>query len=295
MDSLTISTNPSDTSCEDLPSPLFTLEAFSPKPYAKPTTGRRTPIKIEGHRGAGLLEPENTLKAFQRAIDLEIDGVELDVWLSKDGIPIVVHGTEDGLVHFKDTSLTTMVVNVHSKDLKDWKLPNDETIPTLEEVLLLCKGKIKVNIELKEENERIVKPTLGLVIKMDMLDQVVFSSFLHTHKDKLEEVKRELNVANNLEFGFLVWQLQDFSQYVHKAMSGDCLSIDIELLMKHEAFILEEISKAREKQMKIKFYFGFEIDENDTVYRKLEDLKVDTLIINHPLKTLDFVNSPIYF
>ena len=47
---------------------------------------------IEGHRGVNKEFPENTLRAFQNALDNEIDGVELDVWLSKDNIPVVVHG-----------------------------------------------------------------------------------------------------------------------------------------------------------------------------------------------------------
>jgi len=40
---------------------------------------KKFPIRIEGHRGAGHLEPENSLKAFKRAIELGIDGVEFDV------------------------------------------------------------------------------------------------------------------------------------------------------------------------------------------------------------------------
>jgi glycerophosphoryl diester phosphodiesterase len=50
----------------------------------------RKPILV-GHRGACGLAPENTLAAFQVAVDLEIDGVEFDVQLTKDGHPIVFH------------------------------------------------------------------------------------------------------------------------------------------------------------------------------------------------------------
>lgn len=176
--------------------------------------------------------------------------------------------------------------------MKNWRLPNDELIPTLEEVLLMAKDKINVNIEFKEETQRVVKPTVEMVIKLGMLNQVCFSSFMHKHKTWLEEVRLELNIPHPLEFGFLVWQLQDFGDLLtNTATSTDTLNIDIDLLDKHEAFILQEMIKAQEKQMKIKFYFAFEKEENDEVYKRLEDLKVDTAIINHPLKSTSYLRT----
>jgi len=248
-------------------------------------------MRFEGHRGAGLLEPENTLKAFQKAIDLDLDGVELDVWLSADGVPIIIHGTDEGLILFKDTNLNAHVNKVHSKDLKNWTLPTGEYIPTLEEVLVLCKDKVPVNIELKEDNNKCIKPVLEILVRLQMLEQVCFSSFIHANKVWLEEGKRELEIKENLEFGFLVWQNQDFKEYLSIANEGDTLNIDIDLLLKQEAFILEEISKARERKLRIKFYFGFEIQESDELYRRLESMMIDTLIINHPLKSSAYLRQ----
>jgi len=250
-------------------------------------------MRFEGHRGAGLLEPENTLKSFQRGIDLDLDGIELDVWVSADGVPIIVHGTDEGVIKFKDSTLDIHVNKLHSKDIKSWELFTGETIPTLEEVLLLAKNKTKVNIELKEETNKIIRPVLELLIRLEMLDQVFFSSFIHAHKTWLEEGKKELDIKQNLEFGFLVWQNQDFKEYLGLAQKGDSLNIDIEFLLKQEAFIMEEISKAREKELKIKFYFGFEIEESNELYKRLEDLKVDTLIINHPLKCSAYMTQQV--
>jgi len=292
MDALSISTatTASDKSQDSVFSPGFfpgsTLilakNNFSP-------IKKKGGMKFEGHRGAGLLEPENSLKAFQRGIDLDLDGIELDVWVSADGVPIIVHGTDEGIVKFKNTTLDIHVNKIHSKDLKAWELFSGEWIPTLEEVLLLAKNKTRVNIELKEESNKVIRPVLEVLIKLDMLDQVCFSSFLHSHKTWLEEGKKELDIAHELEFGFLVWQTQDFKEYIGLAQKGDSLNIDIELLIKHEAFIMEEIGKAREKELKIKFYFGFEIEETNEIYKRLEDLKVDTCIINHPLKSHSYL------
>lgn len=50
-----------------------------------------TPFRIVGHRGAMALEPENTMRSFRRAERIGVDAVELDVWLSRDGRPVVMH------------------------------------------------------------------------------------------------------------------------------------------------------------------------------------------------------------
>jgi len=296
MDALSISTanTASDKSQDSVFSPGFFpgSNLIVAKSHMSPTK-RKGGMRFEGHRGAGLLEPENSLKAFQRGIDLDLDGIELDVWISADGVPIIVHGTDEGIVKFKDTTLDIHVNKIHSKDLKAWELLSGEWIPTLEEVLLLARNKTRVNIELKEETNKVIRPVLELLVKLDMFDQVCFSSFLHSHKTWLEEGKKEMELKQQLEFGFLVWQLTDFKEYIGLAQSGDSLNIDIELLMKHEAFIMEEIGKAREKELKIKFYFGFEIEENNEIYKRLEDLKVDTCIINHPLKSHAYLSMNV--
>lgn len=150
-----------------------------------------------------------------------------------------------------------------------------------------------MNIELKEETVRVIKPTVELVVRMNMLDQVCFSSFVHGHKQNLEAVRKELNIERPLEFGFLVWQLEDFVEYPSQAVKGDTLNIDIELLLKHETFILSEIAKAKEREMRVKFYFGFDQEETKEIYSRLEELKVDTVIINHPLKSLTFLTEQL--
>jgi len=296
MDSLSISTatTASDKSVDSLFSPgFFPGSNLIVAKNVSSSPRKKGGMKFEGHRGAGLLEPENTLKSFQRGIDLDLDAIELDVWLSADGVPIIVHGTDEGIVKFKETNLDIHVNQIHTKDLKAWELLTGETIPTLEEVLLLAKNKTKVNIELKEETNKIIRPVLELLVKLDMFEHVFFSSFIHSHKTWLEEGKKELDIKHQLEFGFLVWQLTDFKEYIALAQKGDSLNIDIELLMKHEAFIMEEMDKARENGLKIKYYFGFEIEENNDVYKRLEDLKVDTLIVNHPLKSSAYLSQQV--
>lgn len=83
MDSLSISTASSDKTIDINGSPISLKSGtiiFPAKQTTNPTKARKG-LKFEGHRGAGLLEPENSMKAFRKGIELGLDGVELDVIL----------------------------------------------------------------------------------------------------------------------------------------------------------------------------------------------------------------------
>ncbi|HEU0163462.1 MAG TPA: glycerophosphodiester phosphodiesterase family protein [Thermomicrobiales bacterium] len=102
-------------------------------------------MKIYAHRGASIEFPENTLAAFNRAIELGIEGIELDVYLSKDGIPVVIHDpTLD-----RTTNGTGPIDSLTAAELGALDAGNGEYVPTLAEVLSLVAGKLHVNIEIK--------------------------------------------------------------------------------------------------------------------------------------------------
>lgn len=93
---------------------------------------------IIAHRGASKQAPENTMSAFQRALELGADGIELDVHMSADGYLVVIHdetadrtSNSNGLI--KDKTLSEL----KSLDFGSWFSEDfkDEKIPELEEVL----------------------------------------------------------------------------------------------------------------------------------------------------------------
>lgn len=101
-------------------------------------------LKI-AHRGAKAYEPENTLKAFQKALNLNADGIELDVHLSSDGHIIVIHDeTIDKMTNGKG-----FVNTLSLPELKSFLIDGQYEIPTLKEVFDLVNKKCLINIELK--------------------------------------------------------------------------------------------------------------------------------------------------
>jgi glycerophosphoryl diester phosphodiesterase len=110
------------------------------------------PFEIVAHRGIALEAPENTIAAFQRALELGADAVELDVRLTADKIPVVYHYY---YLH-ENTSATGAIFNYSLAQLRDVRVfcknnpaANEGRISTLEEVLEMFSGKIGFEIEIK--------------------------------------------------------------------------------------------------------------------------------------------------
>ncbi|MDI1257520.1 MAG: glycerophosphodiester phosphodiesterase family protein [Flavobacterium sp.] len=116
-------------------------------------------IMTIGHRGAKGHFPENTLLSFRKSLEMNADGIELDVHLSADNEIIVMHDhsidrTTNGKGAVKDLSLAA---------LKNFRIDVSESIPTLNEVFDLIDKKCLINIELKVATA--AKPVTAIIEK----------------------------------------------------------------------------------------------------------------------------------
>jgi glycerophosphoryl diester phosphodiesterase len=101
---------------------------------------------VIGHRGASADAPENTLAAFGLALAQGADGIEFDVQLSADGVPVVMH---DALVD-RMTSGHGRVADMSLAALQSLEMPQGERVPTLDEVLETFGQQLLYNIEVKD-------------------------------------------------------------------------------------------------------------------------------------------------
>lgn len=158
-------------------------------------------MKIIGHRGYSAKFPENTLMAFQGAIDVGADMIEFDVLLSKDRIPVVIH--DDTLN--RTTNGKGLVASLSLKELKKLDAGKGETIPTLEEVLQLTQNKIPLHIEIKSEavakNESggIEELTLELTGKYNIESTCVISSFSTIPLARIRKISPRIAVAHTFD------------------------------------------------------------------------------------------------
>jgi len=124
-------------------------------------------FEIVAHRGVPEGVPENTIAAFQRALELGADGIELDVRLSQDGVPVVFHN-----FYLDEPTSASGPVFAHTlAELREVELLGERgeaagrcRIPTLREVLEAFAGRLGLEVEIKgpePESAKILARELG--------------------------------------------------------------------------------------------------------------------------------------
>lgn len=154
------------------------------------------------HRGASGYYPENTMLAFEKAIELGCDAIETDVQMTKDGVLVLIHDetvnrTTNGKGFVKDYSYK----DLRGLDAGTWF--NDcskyENIPNVEELLQLAKDKgIIINFEIKTGvilYPGIEQKLIDLIYKYEMHNSVILSSFNHHSMVKCKEISKEIKTA----------------------------------------------------------------------------------------------------
>ncbi|HVS63431.1 MAG TPA: glycerophosphodiester phosphodiesterase family protein [Thermoanaerobaculia bacterium] len=165
--------------------------------------GRRT--LVIGHRGASGLAPQNTLPAFERAIELGVDMVELDVQLSRDGELVVIHdpdldATTDGAGPVAAQALDALT----RLDAGSWLAPEwtGTRIPTLRQVLERVAREVLVNVEIKTEAvtdavEPGVESRIAEVVRaLGLEERVIVSSFDPRALEHLRQLAPEIATAS---------------------------------------------------------------------------------------------------
>ncbi|MCQ4086985.1 glycerophosphodiester phosphodiesterase family protein [Saccharibacillus sp. JS10] len=137
------------------------------------------------HRGFSGVAPENTLAAMKLVMQMkEIQWIEIDVQLSQDGVPVVIHDftlnrttNGNGIVHEQN------IEQLRQLDAGRWKsrLFTGQRIPTLSELLDTVQGRLKLNIELKIKPDSypgLAQAALHEIRKRKMEQDVIFTSFV---------------------------------------------------------------------------------------------------------------------
>lgn len=199
--------------------------------------GLGNPVEVTAHRGYSAVYPENTIPAFKGAIQVGADWAELDVQQTADGEVIVMHDSNLK----RTTGLDKEVWQVTWDEIKDldngsWFDKKYQTvrIPTLEEVLKVCRGKIHLNIEIKPSghDKDLEKQVAKLLKKYHMRDTCVVSSLKYDSLRKIKEADDSIETAyitsvsygnfTNLEYadGYSVESTLLSKSFVNKAQKA---------------------------------------------------------------------------
>lgn len=145
---------------------------------------RMTPnqeIQVMSHRAGGFSAPENSISGVRYAIASEADWIEIDVQRTKDGKYILFH--DDDLI--RTAGVKQRLDQLTYEEIEQYTIGREiglkdttEKIPLLSDVLDLCKGKIRVNIELKGKSadQKMVKDVIGMLRSKRMTREVMLTS-----------------------------------------------------------------------------------------------------------------------
>ena len=160
---------------------------------------RTRPIVI-AHRGNSSHAPANTLVAFQQAIELGVDMIEIDVNPTKDRVPVLIHDARvdhitdgEGLV----SSLT--LAEIKQLDAGSWKDKKyaGERVPALAEALEFIKGKVHFSVDVKDED--IIPEMVKAINAAGMKDDVVICGCYVSTAEKVRQYDNHLRILLNVD------------------------------------------------------------------------------------------------
>ncbi|MEK4533076.1 glycerophosphodiester phosphodiesterase family protein [Solibacillus sp. FSL W7-1472] len=200
------------------------LSPFSQSFAEQPTVGERKQVSNVAHRGATAYTPENTIAAFDLAVDMKADYIEIDVQRSKDGELVLIHDTTvdrttDGTGKVGDLTLEQL----RSLDAGSWKGEQfaGEPIPTFEEILDHYHGKIGILIELKAPElypgieEQVAAALIERNLHKPQNEKIIIQSFNFESIKKMDQLlpKVPIGVLTSNRADTTLEALQEFSTY----------------------------------------------------------------------------------
>ena len=162
-----------------------------------------------GHRGAPTLAPENTLLSFQEAINNNMDGIELDVQLSKDRKLIIYH---DEYIDYNGTK--SKISNLLLEQIQEIDVKNNfsnlafQKIPELSEVLEILPSNMILNIEIKSYQPNLFSngiegKLLQAIERKINIQQLIISSFNPFIVNRIKKMDKSLSTA-------LIWSSKSY-------------------------------------------------------------------------------------
>ncbi len=163
-------------------------------------------VMVIAHRGASSYGPENTLAAFDLALQMEVRHIELDVDVTSDGHIVVIHDdTVDRTTNGSGAVTRHTLAALRALDAGSWFGTQfaGERIPTFDEVLARYKGRAHIHTEIKGHSPSLSQRTADVIRTHGMEGQVTMTSF---QKVRLEEMRA---YAPELPTGWLVREVSD--------------------------------------------------------------------------------------
>ncbi len=231
---------------------------------------------IIAHRGASSYAPENTIAAFDLALQMGASHLELDVHLTRDDHLVVIHDdTVDRTTNSTGPVAGQTLAALQTLDAGAWfgETCAGARIPTLAEVLVRYQGRAHLHIELKGHTAHLPQRTVDLVRAHGMAQHVTFTSFQHTHLQTMRAYAPELPT------GWLVGEISD--AVIAQAHALGCT----QLCPRAPLVTPEIVQRLHAERFRVRAW-GV---ANEALMRQVVEAGADGMTVNFPDKLLAYM------
>jgi glycerophosphoryl diester phosphodiesterase len=244
---------------------------------------------IIGHRGSSAVAPENTLAAFERAIQDGADGIEFDVRLSRDHIPVVIHDATTKRTALQDLHVSALTASqLQRLDVSAFFQPAEDAgpvlpqgIPTLLQVFELFKkagGVLYLEMKGEPVTETLVAQVAELIQAHQMRGRVVVESFDHGSLRIMKRLAPEIRTATLFES-----RMRRPSNLSNERILTAATDAGAEEIALHHTLVSNGLLRTAKDS-------GFEIvvwtADHPKWIARARDLGIKALITNNPAKML---------
>jgi glycerophosphoryl diester phosphodiesterase len=236
-----------------------------------------TPLVI-AHRGASAYEPENTLRAFDLAIQQGAQMIELDLHRSRDNRIIVIH--DPTLNH--STDRRGWINNLPLSEIKQADAGKGERIPTLEETLDLSLGKVRLYLEIKDPTA--ATETLRIIRDRRCEDQVMLASFnlrlMRELGERIRDIELGLILGTPSLSPYTRWR-ETFPWFAFRQINYQVLCLQVSLCYRY---------LAHQTHVQGKRLFVWTAN-NSSQFARAVDHQVDGIVTNYPDCLVQYLNG----
>ena len=254
---------------------LYVVYTFNSNPFERVAIFHDT--QITAHRGASKEAPENTMAAFQKAIDDMADCIELDVQMTRDGYIVVMHDTST----YRTTGVAGNITDMTYEEVKKldagyWFSEKyfGEGVPLFEDVLKLAKGRIKLNVEIKSsaDSSIVAQKVVALIQQYSMERECVITSFDYNALLAVKDITQDIQTGYILSVAYGKFYQND---------GVDFFSVNASFLTKRVVDAIHNTGKQ---------VYAWTVN-NDTSIKNLANKGIDNIITDVPVTAREVVYS----
>jgi glycerophosphoryl diester phosphodiesterase len=248
----------------------------------------RTRPLIIAHGGNSCAAPQNSLAAFEQAVEIGVDAIELDVNTTKDGHPVIFHGPnlkkttgQEGSIH----SLT--LAQARQLDIGSWKDPSfaEQRILTLQEALEFARGKVRLAVDLKTID---ILPTIVKSIQdANMVDDVVICGCSAAWAQQVQACEPRLSVGLNMDSDMVAFAENNAAPVFHQTYLQEATRNHLSPLNINFNYVTESL--IRLAHLRATHLWAWTVDDAEMMHQLITQ-GVDAIYTNFPQILMDILD-----